>query len=68
MPTVVVGFGGAAMVVACVKASSHENRILVIISTQNPAEACYKVIQKTDKIEMAEKKASEKTGSTFTIF
>jgi len=56
------------MVVACVKASSHENRILVIISTQNPAEACYKVIQKTDKIEMAEKKASEKTGSTFTIF
>jgi hypothetical protein len=31
-------------------------------------QAHWKVIQKTGKIDMAEKKAPEKTGSTFTIF
>jgi hypothetical protein len=31
-------------------------------------QAYWKVIQKTGKIEVAEKKATEKTGSTFTIF
>jgi len=50
------------------KASLHENRILAIIATQNTGHSYWKVIQKTDKIEMAEKKASEKNGSNFTIF
>lgn len=63
-----MGFGAATIVVACVKGLIYEKRNLFIIATKNPGQAYYKVIQKTVIIEMAEKKASEKSGSNFTIF
>jgi hypothetical protein len=68
MLTIFVGFCGAAMIAAYLKGLITRKQNSCHYFHTNTEQAYCKVIQKTDKIGIAEKKACKKTGSTFTIF